>query len=913
MPKARNIIKNATRTGASAIALSLAATLPAAAQDASVATPQTTPAPTPAPTPDLPLSQSTAAPAPGDTSDDTHDIIVTGTSIRGVPPTGSNLISVSREDVRTIGANTTADLLATVPQLNSFNTAPQRDGAGVGAFAPGLRALPSTATLPLLDGHRLVASGVNETAPDFPFIPDLAVERVEIVADGASAIYGSDAVAGVVNFITRSRYNGIDASVRYGMASHYEAYSASILAGRDWGSGSLLAAYQYTDNGDITGGNRRYRVTDFRPYGGVDSRTTYCPAANVLANTTAYGVNYAAPGLAAGTTNSCDPGYSADLFPKSRLHSGFVRGHQDLSSRITLWGEVLYSDRKDEVRAAPPAGSGASGGVILYNLPGFANPFFRTPPGTGATTEFVEFRTDNLYGSDHITNSYRVRAGNASAGVDAKLAASLKLSVYGIYDWARHDSYLPAIDPAALDAAASGTTAATALDPFGNGTSPAVAAAITNYTGILTIDQRTYLGGAKIDGPLFDLPGGQVKIAVGGEYRHEDFQQRGIYGGAQVPENLGRNIKSVYGELFVPLVGAGNATTLVHSLAISASGRYDDYSDFGSTVNPKVGVTWEPAAGFTLRGTYGTSFRAPGLRDVGATVGAYFFNASAIAGSAYRDPTRGAAQVDTLILFGGNKGLQPEQARTFSFGADLRPTALPNFHASTTFYDIHYTDVIGTPGGAIAFTDPTFASVVFRNPTPAQVAGLISLGVPVNFPPATTPAVGNLLDFRQGNFGVRDTNGLDFDVGYRQPMSFGALFAGVAGNYVLKFNTQLSPTSPASDQLMLGLPRVTLRGTLGVQAGAVNAVAFVNYRGGLTGQYATPTGVATGSAGAYTTVDLRFSVRLPKVGLASGTELAIQVNDLFDQTPPFFPATSGIGGAYNPIGRYVALNVRKGF
>lgn len=848
-----------------------------------------------------------------ETTEDNGEIVVTGSSIRGVPPTGSNLVAVTREDIKLIGANTTADLLASVPQLNSFNTAPRAANGGAGAFAPGLRSLPASATLPLMNGHRLVAGGTNQTNPDFPFIPDLAIERVEIVADGASAIYGSDAVAGVVNFITRKRASGVEASVRYGMADDYHTFSASGLVGHDWGSGSFVAAYQYAENDNIVGRDRAYRVVDFRPYGGVDSRSTICPSANVLVNTTAYAVYYAAPALAPNTQNSCDYGAVTDLVPKSRLHSGYLTAHQDLSDRVTLWGEILYSDRKDVVRTPPPAGAGASGGVIIYNLPGFANPFFRTPPGTGATTEFVQFRTDNLYGADHIDNKYRVRAGNSSAGIDATLTGDLKLSVYGSYDWARNDAYLPAINPAALDAAALGTTTATALDPFGNGTSPAVAAAITNYAGDLTIHQRTWLGAARIDGPLADLPGGQLKIAVGAEYRHEAFRQKGIYGGSQVPESLDRNIKSVYGELFVPIFGAGNEAPLMRSLAISLSGRYDDYSDFGATANPKIGVNWEPVHGLTMRGTYGTSFRAPGLRDVGATVGAYYYNAAAIAGSTFRDPTRGAAQVDTVFLLGGNRGLQPEEARTWSFGADLRPVFLPNFHASLTFYDIHYTNVIGTPGGSIAFTDPTFASVVYRNPSAAQLASLLAIAVPVNFVPGALPPIGNLLDFRQGNFGVRDTNGLDFDIGYLQKTGFGSVFAGLAGNYILAFDTQLSPTAPESDQLDLGVPRMTLRGTLGAQAGPVSIVGFVNYRAGVTGLYATPTGTAQYTAGSYTTVDLRVAVKLPDTGLASGTELALQVNDLFDQAPPFFPATDGIGGAYNPIGRLVAVNLRKRF
>jgi len=913
MIKARKFSKCIALSGTSMVAASLLAATPALAQTQAQASDQSAPGADQTLPTDKPAAQAEGAPAATDAQSTDPDIVVTGSSIRGVPPTGANLISVSRADVRAIGATTTADLLATVPQLNSFNTAPRAEVGGVGAFAPGLRSLPSSATLPLMNGHRVVAGGTNETSPDYPFLPELAIERVEVVADGASAIYGSDAVAGVVNFITRQHFSGVDTSIRYGMADDYHTFSASGLVGHDWGSGSFVLSYQYAENGHILGRDRDYRVVDFRPYGGVDARTTVCPTPNVLVNTTGYAVSYAAPNFAPGTANSCDSGAVADLVPQSRLHSAYLTAHQDLGDRFTLWGEILYSDRKDVISAPPPAGAGASGGVLLYNLPGFANPFFRAPPGSGATIEFVQFTTDRLYGSDHIDNIVRVKAGNSSAGIDAKLGHQLKLSVYGTYDWATNKTYLPAINPAALDAAASGTTAATALDPFGNGTSPAVAAAITNYAGDLTINQRTYLGAAKLDGPLATLPGGQLKIAVGAEYRRETFQQRGIYGGAQVPENLSRDIKSVYGELFVPIFGAGNETPFLRSLVVSLSGRFDHYSDFGSTTNPKVGVNWVPVRGLTLRGTYGTSFRAPGQRDVGATVGAYYFNAAAVAGSIYRDPSRGGSQVDSVVLYGGNKGLQPEKARTWSVGADLRPVTLPNFHASLTYYDIHYTNVIGTPGGSIAFTDPTFASVIYRNPTAAQLSALLAIAVPVNFAAGSLPAIGNLLDFRQGNFGVRDTNGVDFDIGYRQPMKFGAIYAGVAGNYIFKFSTQLSPTAPISDSLQLGVPTVTVRGTLGVQAGVVGALAFLNYRGGVTGLYATPTGTASYSSGAYTTVDLRFSVKLPNVGLAKGTELGVQINDLLDQTPPFFPAGSGIGGAYNPIGRYVALNLRKAF
>ncbi|WP_417620194.1 TonB-dependent receptor plug domain-containing protein [Parasphingorhabdus sp.] len=824
-------------------------------------------------------------------------IVVTGTSIRGVPPTGSNLIGVTREDIAIIGATTTPDLLASVPQLNSFNTAPRANNAGAGSFAPGLRSLPASATLPLMNGHRLVAGGANETNPDFPFLPELAIERVEIVADGASSIYGSDAIAGVVNFITRKNYAGVEASVRYGMADDYDSFSAGGLVGEEWGSGSILAAYQYSENGNITGRDRDYRMQDFRSSGGVDTRGTVCPVANVLVGAAVY----AAPSLAPGI-NYCDNGAPVDLLPASRLHSVFLSAQQELGSRVKLWGEVLYSDRKDTVQAAIPSQT-----VVL--TPG--NPFFQAPPGTVPAFEVVYFRPDNLVGADHFDQQYRVKTGNSSAGVDVSLFDDFNLSIYGTYDWGKHVAHQPLINPAALAAAAAGTTPATALDPFGQGTASAVVDAITDYSVDVTIQQRTKLGAIKLDGPLFDLPGGQMKVAVGGEYRHESFQQRGFVGATPVPEDLSRNIESVYGELFVPLFGPGNEAPFMHRLSLSLSGRYDHYSDFGSTSNPKIGIDWAPVEGVTFRGTYGRSFRAPGLRDVGATVGAYYLDAASAAVGA-RDPLRGANQVNTVYLLGGNKDLQPEKARTYSLGVDLNPSFLPGFRASATFYDIEFTDVIGTPPTSLVFTDPTFASVVFRDPTAAQLSSLLSIAVPVNLP-TPLPAIGNALDLRRGNFGVRKTNGLDFDVNYQRPTSFGTVYAGVAGNYIFKFDTQLSPTAPVADSLSLGVPKATLRVTAGATAGPVNFVTFVNYRDGVTNLYATPTGTDTYKADPYTTVDLRISVNLPDTGLASGTQLALQINDLFDKKPPFFPGTDGIGGNYNPIGRFVALNLRKKF
>jgi len=263
-------------------------------------------------------------------------------------------------------------------------------------------------------------------------------------------------------------------------------------------------------------------------------------------------------------------------------------------------------------------------------------------------------------------------------------------------------------------------------------------------------------------------------------------------------------------------------------------------------------------------------------------------------------------------VLGGNKDLQPEKAKTYSLGIDLQPRLILGLRASGTYYHINYTDVIGTPPVSLVFTDPTFASVVFRDPTAAQLSGLLGLAVPVNLP-TPLPSIGNALDLRRGNFGVRKTDGIDFDVSYRRSVPFGTAYVGLTGNYILNYDTQLSPSAPVANSLELGVPRTTLRGTAGVTAGQVNFTTFVNHRSGVTNTFATPTGVGVYKANGYTTVDLRLTWTLPDQGFTSGTQLALQANDLFDKEPPFFPATDGIGGPYNPIGRFVAVNLRKSF
>ena len=184
-----------------------------------------------------------------------EEVIVTGTQIRGIAPAGSTVISVTQEEVKATGATSTNRLLATMPQVaNYFGTLPSVGGGQLGGNAvvpinrPNLRALPaghlsgSPQTLILIDGHRIVPAGIQQVAVDPDVITPAILERVEVITDGGSALYGSDAIGGVINFITRRSFEGLETGVRYGTADAYSTWDANLTAGTDWGSGSLLAA-----------------------------------------------------------------------------------------------------------------------------------------------------------------------------------------------------------------------------------------------------------------------------------------------------------------------------------------------------------------------------------------------------------------------------------------------------------------------------------------------------------------------------------------------------------------------------------------------------------------------------------------------------------------------------------------------
>src|ERR1700761_5669069 len=257
-------------------------------------------------------------------SDSVESVTVTGTLLKGEAPIGAHIVDVNTDDIKATGAVTTNEVLSNIPQINSlFNTEPVTATAGVGHDTqpkPVLRNLNSAggaATLVMVDSHNLVGDGVLATTPDPTAIPAMVLQRVDVVLDGGSSIYGSNAIAGIINLITRKDFDGVQVQTQLGTttASDYNTIEVGLMAGHNWGSGGFYMAYEYRYNSYQYASDRPFPRQNLIPLGGTtDSRSTFCDLANITAGSTTYhqtttAVPNSPGGLAASITpgvNKCD-------------------------------------------------------------------------------------------------------------------------------------------------------------------------------------------------------------------------------------------------------------------------------------------------------------------------------------------------------------------------------------------------------------------------------------------------------------------------------------------------------------------------------------------------------------------------------------------------------------------------------
>ena len=834
------------------------------------------------------------------------DIVVTGTAIRGTAPVGSNLISLGQADIQAAGIASSTQLLSSIPLLGQFGWRPRQGGSPTTPV--DIRGIGANATLVLFNSHRTVGIGNLQSIPDPSYLPVLALERVEVVPDGASAIYGSDAVAGVVNFVYRKNFNGIQGQATYGFGQQWHEVSINLLGGRKWDTGSFLVGYQYTYNPNLHGSDRPYDTLDLRSRGGIDARSSNAPIPNIVYN----GVSYAGPNFAPNTTNLFDPTQVTDIVAQTNQHSVISTFRQELGSNVELFADATYFNVATSYRTPQVASS-----FTITN----ANPFFRAPPGTGATSETVNESFENIFGPRY--NSFSLESITGSGGLRYTFGRDWQLEGQATYGHSNTISRLPDINQALFDAALVSTNPATALDPFSGRTSPATLANIYSRAASANAKQSLVSGTVKLDGSLFKIGGSDAKIAVGGEVRSETFDGRNE-NALQVPGQTtfvpivgssDRTVVSGFAELNLPLISPASDLSFTHSLTVTGAVRYDHYSDFGATTNPKFGVNWEPVEGVKIRGSYGTSFHAPSLADKTPIDARVDSNINVIA-PGFLAPVGVNTPQNVYVKSGGSPSLKPETANTYSVGFEIAPKFIPRLKLSATYFGIEYSNLIGQPLYSGLYSNPALAQYYLLNPTQAQVDSFLS-GFIINGTPIARGAVNILIDTERTNLGTRNINGIDYSATYGiDTTSAGRFTLGFSGVLLTHSTQSGAPGGASSDQFKTGQTiKSRFRATVGWNIDAFDANLFFNH----IGTFLNPGVNPAQRVKPFNTVDANISIKLSKWIPIKEASLLINVENLFDANPPFYNGSSiGPTSGFNiytasPIGRVVRVGLRTTF
>lgn len=768
---------------------------------------------------------------------ETDRVVVTGTALTGVYPSSSPVTIYTSEDIGKSGATTAEQFVGKLPQnLGTFSQ--YAAGAAVNAGNPNsvtsvdLRGLGVGTTLTLVNGRRIANSNSGQSV-DVSLIPLGAIERVEVLTDGASAIYGSDAIGGVINFVLKDDLDGAETRISYGGVSNggMKQGNAGQSFGTSWDGGRGLIAFNVHSASALERSDR-----------------TYSAAAG------------------AGTLTPHDIRHNA--FGSLRQEAG-EQFHIDLDAGYT-WRKVKNS---------------------------FTVPF----PG------FETFSTLNSY-----TSTTRQAFGAVGAAYDISRESSVRLDL----SYSRTE--------------VDGERAAILYNQ-----SPVPPPVYTDFS----TDGSSLDVAGKLEGVLFDLPGGSARYVIGGGMLEETFRGISAVTNAQSAGELGRRTLYAFGETFLPILSPAQSIPFAHKLELSLAARYTDYQDtsepavdqdFGSSIDPKVGLLWAPLQDLALRGTYGRSFRAPSLTQLDPTSGGHY-----IIGL----PVAGVSSFVMGIVNYPSAGLSPETAETFTLGFDYGPPAWPGLKISGTYYSIDYSDRIGTaPTGDLSpFANPgLLPDVIYRPPSAAFIeealsasslfSGLNATGIDLATDPqaaaAALYALPNLwiYDRRLRNLAVSEQHGFDVQASQAFSTEWGEV--SLTGNLsrILRYKQQASPSSLllSATDVPAGPPDLRGRLSLGWSNGSLQANLGVNYIDDYTNRFVAD----DPKVDSWTTVDLNLGYDFARgVGpFTEGVSISLSVQNLFDEDPPFMG--DGSNGAIlapigfdpanaNPLGRLVIVGVSK--
>ncbi len=883
---------------------------------------------------------------------------VTGSSIkRAEAETISVIQTLTRKDIEQTGKASIADVVRSISADNNGSISGSfTNGFAGSASGVSLRGLSVSSTLVLINGRRTAPYGFGDDGQrsfvDLNSIPLDAVDRIDILKDGASAIYGSDAIAGVVNIILRQNYVGKTISANVGQSGHGDGTVTSISGAIGFGDMdtdkfNVFATIDAKKSGEIKQTNRDKWIgqADARPWGGRDQRAGFTTAGNAGGSSflgTLRPVN-AAGAPAGNVTNlpgSCDP---INLDPTGGNSNDNSRGG-------CMWDPIQFATIQPKtenvnlfMRGTLALGANAQGYTEVGIFKSKADTY-TTPSGlTGAGFDLVNARVNNtstgpdqlLMPANHPDNilgvaarprwvdASRPRVSNLETTVTRVLAG-----VKGTYANWDYDTGLMYAE-SKTDRTQTGYYRSSALrTALNNGTfrigkgvinSPEVLALVSPTLNNSGTTKSTSLD-FKASRELFQLPGGMMGLALGAEYRKEETNSQStpytdindIVGLGYSASQGSRNVKALYAELAAPVM---------KELELQFALRSDDYSDYGRSTTPKVGFKFTPASAVAFRGTYAEGFRAPSAAENGNSAVAAFTSIAS-------DPVRCAVtklpidcssqQVGAITI--GNKNIKPETSKSYSLGMVLEP--IKNISLSIDWWKI-------VRDGEINGSDP---GAVVANPAGYPDAEIVRGEPTSNFPGLAGPIL--MVKAPYLNAGKTKTSGIDLDLrGKYNAGEYGRFNSGVTVTYMKEFTrtnadgTVLEFAGTHGDVNLSGnggTPKTKVRLTLGWDQGPVNITANMNYVSSISNKNdvkgdcldvdANDVPYKNCRIASFTTTDL-----FAKWNVTKQWELTASITNLFDKMAPLDVQTYGRIN-YNPslhqagaVGRYFTLGGRYTF
>ncbi len=909
------------------------------------------------------MAQSEPAQEPSDTESASEStIVVVGSRIATAPEESSHsVIVLGRSDIEQRGVTSVSELLLRLPVANQGSLVGNNDAATFASGATGvsLRGLGLNATLVLLNGRRLAPYGFSHLSTisfiNLESLPLAAVERIEILTEGASALYGADAIAGVVNIVTKKSVRGTELELYYGNTQETDVgtTSGAISFGGGNQKTDFFIEVDYLRRNDLFNRDRSFSSdADLRPLGGINGGSSFSYPGRFTVPRTAPGLVGTPFAIGPGpTVNLVAPHATDGLTPPGGYHVAgpddffnFLAYSQALPSteqigvytnasyrifeeRLELFGEVLFRHNETHLELAPPfvnlqgsgSGLGIPLGTVVYRngvrIVGNAitipidNPFnpFGVPISSGRY-RLVE-AGNRLY---DITSD----SGRVVAGFRGKLSEAISYETAGYFAWSNEARHVVNVGTNELQRALNDPDPATALNPFNGPNSPNNPATLESLKVRYTNFGSTELGGAdfKVFGNLLDLPAGPLGYAAGAEYRFEQFvddpnqlQRDGaVVGSSPMVGNSGdREVVAIFAEANVPLIKPEWSVPGVHKLILDLAGRLDMYSDFGEEVVPRVGLSWLPLSeDFVFHAGYGQSFRPPSLQQL-------FTAPSDALTPAFRDPLRGEDLQEVPISRGGNPDLSPERAKQWTLGFVLTPRAVKSLRLDAQWVHIKRTDEIGFAPFGLEDLARTPGNYV-RGPYDGRPGALID--------PATGSPAGPLIslsDFYR-NFGTTIVESLDFDLHYQIPTPAAGTFTlGVNTSYLMRYEVSngFGTTRDQAGEVRAGtpdaIPQLQTLATLSWEFRRFNAAVVCHNVSGV--DYINPVSMKKVGVDSFTTFDLQASYRF-KYDITC----SIGIKNVLDTAPPVYVGTHDGGYAYlsnlhDPLGRFFYLKVNKRF